>query len=295
MQIPVALLEHIAELAGAALKEEVLLTPKPGLVDCKDQGAHTDMDAALFLISIEALQPFFLQYILEGYQSNEAPAKLFQRIREIGKAAECAMFQATKGINTHKGAQFSLALILTSLGYWIRQKQIISLDQLPKLLVMDELFAFVKQLTANLLEEDLKQMNHPAQTNGERLYVQYGVGGIREEAHQGFPSLRLLAYPELKRQRAMFAHSRQLYLHLLFYLMSHVDDSNVLHRGGLAGLQYVKQTASAFLQNGGILQESYEAEIVRINQAFIDRYLSPGGCADLLALTIFLHHLYQKG
>jgi len=106
MQIPVALLEHIAGLAGAALKEEVLLTPKPGLVDCQDQGAHTDMDAALFLISIEALQPFFLQYIVQGYQSKEAPAKLFQQIREIGKAAERAMFQATNGINTHKGAQF---------------------------------------------------------------------------------------------------------------------------------------------------------------------------------------------
>ncbi len=295
MQIPVALLEHIAGLAGAALKEEVLLTPKPGLVDCQDQGAHSDMDAALFLISIEALQPFFLQYIVQGYQSKEAPAKLFQQIREIGKAAERAMFQATNGINTHKGAQFSLALILTSLGYWIRQKQIVSLAQLSEFLTIDELFAFVRQLTANILEEDLKQMSHPAQTHGEQLYVQYGIGGIREEAHQGFPSLRLLAYPELERQRTALAHPRQLYLHLLFYLMSHVDDSNVLHRGGLAGLQYVKQTAMSFLQNGGILQEAYETEIALINQAFIDRNLSPGGCADLLALTIFLHQLYQKG
>ncbi len=46
----------VPSLAVAALYAELNLTPKPGLVDCANSGAHQDMDHALFVASAGRLR-----------------------------------------------------------------------------------------------------------------------------------------------------------------------------------------------------------------------------------------------
>lgn len=281
------LVHKIAVLAADALKEEVLLTPKPGLVDCADTGAHQDMSVELFLTSIHALSPYFAQYLLEGCTNTALfEDQLFSRIQAIGIQAEQSMFHATEGINTHKGAHFSFALILTSIGIEIRQKRIHCLTELNQMLTVEE----VLHKAGNLAAYAAVKASVAMESNGERTYHQYGFGGIKEEACQGFPSL-LNACIELRKKITVYPITDDLYLHTLLHLMAHVNDSNVLHRAGLEGLQYVQTNASTLLSNGGLAQSNARTELMQFNQELIQRNISPGGSADLLALAIFFHKL----
>ena len=107
--------EYIAESIGIkayyALLEEVYTTPKPGLVDLYSCGAHTDMDVQTFERSAEALRPWFIRMAAQGYLLTCTREELFTQIRQTGIMAEKAMFQATDGVNTHKGTGLGLALV----------------------------------------------------------------------------------------------------------------------------------------------------------------------------------------
>ena len=112
--------EYIAESIGMkayyALLEEVYTTPKPGLVDLYSCGAHTDMDVQTFERSAEALQPWFIRMAAQGYLLTCTREELFTQIRQTGIMAEKAMFQATGGVNTHKGMIFTLGIFCAAAG-----------------------------------------------------------------------------------------------------------------------------------------------------------------------------------
>ncbi|VDC42667.1 2-(5''-triphosphoribosyl)-3'-dephosphocoenzyme-A synthase [Streptococcus canis] len=295
MTMTKATLTTISQLALKALLYEVSLSPKPGLVDRLDNGAHTDMTFMTFVDSATALSPFLLAYLEAGFDyAEEEPLLLFNRLRHLGKKAELAMFEATHGINTHKGLNFSLALLLGATGSYLAQNPQLRED-LNRFNQEDSLAIchLVKPMTRHLIQADLGHLNTKKElTYGEKLFLTYGIKGPRGEASEGFPTLTNHALPYF-RQTISQTDPETSQLRLLVYLMSIVEDGNLIHRGGIEAWKEVKGDMQA------LLQQELSAGKLRLalsdyNQHLVSKHLSPGGSADLLALTFyftFLEHL----
>lgn len=242
---------YLAALAAKALTEEVRLTPKPGLVDERNNGAHSDMDLPLFLRSIDALTPYFRQITALSLSGADAAA-----LQAAGLAAEAAMFRTTGGVNTHKGALFSFSVLLAALGRCLAEG--------------GDVFAHAAALVAELTP--------PQNTNGSAVALRHQVGGARAEALAGFPTAR-------KAAALLQTHDP---LTVLLWLMAHTEDTNLYYRGGAEGAAFVKAQAAAIL---AAPPKQRAALAQALDDALIDRWLSPGGSADLLALALFLRSL----
>jgi len=259
----------VPALAARALRLELDLTPKPGLVDRANSGAHRDMDYALFLASIEAITPWFARFEQAGFDYAHKPASAQLRlIRPMGIACEQAMFAATYGVNTHKGGIFSLGLLSFAAG------RLRGLDwQLSADALCDEVSAICRGLVARELAGRAQAI-----TAGEKQFRDYGLTGARGEAEQGFITVRRAVLPFWQQEQG----ERRLQSALL-RLMAVNCDSNLVSRGGMDGLRYVQRYAQQLLATG------WEADDLRqMDQALIARHLSPGGSADLLAVAYVL-------
>lgn len=279
---------EIAELfqkwCSYALMAEVSATPKPGLVDLHDNGAHTDMCFDTFAASTSAIVPFLTKMALTGFNWEKDPADgLFSAIRPLGVKAEHAMFDATLGVNTHKGMIFSMGIAAASAGWHLRTCRRFDSEAVLRL---------CGSICHDTLEKDFHaiDLSHP-KTHGEILYARYGTRGIRGEVQQGFPSIRTIALPALRRLKSNGCDDNTAYLDTLLSLMAEVDDTNVLIRTSPALLAYEKQQAARILSLGGAGTRTGMDALQQLNLDFIDRGISPGGCADLLAVTILLHKL----
>lgn len=259
----------VPALAARALRQELDLTPKPGLVDRANSGAHRDMDYALFLASIDAITPWFARFEQAGFDHAHKPAAAQLRlIRPMGIACEQAMFAATDGVNTHKGGIFSLGLLSFAAGRLRGLGWQLSADAL-----CDEVSAICRGLVARELAGRAQAI-----TAGEKQFRDYGLTGARGEAEQGFITVRRAVLPFWQQEQG----ERRLH-NALLRLMAVNRDSNLVSRGGLAGLRYVQDYAQQLLTTG------WEADDLRqMDQALIARHLSPGGSADLLAVAYVL-------
>lgn len=274
------------ELCENALMAEVSATPKPGLVDRHDSGAHKDMCFETFQASSAAIAPYITRMFDLGLLWDDAEGRgLFAAIRPVGIEAERAMFSATGGVNTHKGMIFSMGLIAAAAGLFFRTHEYF----LP-----EDILVLSGRLCRELLEADFAgiDMNNP-KTHGEVLYVRHGIKGIRGEAQQGFPSIRDISLPALRSCKNTCADDNAVYLNTLLALMSQVDDTNVLIRTNRSLLNYEKAEAARILSLGGAASSRGMEELRKLNEDFIRLNISPGGCADLLAVTILLWHLEQ--
>lgn len=270
--------ETIGNLAVQSLIDEVNITPKPGLVDRRNAGSHTDMDINTFLASAHALKPYFAQCVEIGQSTaNEPPHITFNQLRQAGLAAEKAMFAATGGVNTHKGAIFTLGILCGSIGrLWTPETPVVPIE---------ELLAQCARM-GKCAEEDFA--TGETDTAGKRLYRQRGLRGIRGEVADGLPSVSNIALPVLTEGLEKGLPSNDAAACALLQLIAQVEDSNLYHRGGEAGAAYAKQAAQELLKKS---PWPTLAQIAILDDSFIARRLSPGGCADLLAVTCFLHHL----
>ncbi|AZI86172.1 triphosphoribosyl-dephospho-CoA synthase CitG [Kosakonia sp. CCTCC M2018092] len=259
----------VPALAARALRQELDLTPKPGLVDRANSGAHRDMDYALFLASIDAITPWFARFEQAGFDHAHKPAAAQLRlIRPMGIACEQAMFAATDGVNTHKGGIFSLGLLSFAAGRLRERDWQLSADAL-----CDEVSAICRGLVARELAGRAQAI-----TAGEKQFRDYGLTGARGEAEQGFITVRRAVLPFWQQEQG----ERRLH-NALLRLMAVNRDSNLVSRGGLAGLRYVQDYAQQLLATG------WERDDLRqMDQALIARHLSPGGSADLLAVAYVL-------
>lgn len=276
--------ELFRKWCGYALMAEVSATPKPGLVDLHDNGAHTDMNYDTFAASTGAIVPWLVKMAAAGFAWEQAPEEgLFAAIRPLGMEAERAMFAATGGVNTHKGMIFSMGIVAAAGGWYLRAHE--RFDPERVLLLCGE-------MCRELLEQDFQSidLSHP-KTHGEILYARYGARGIRGEVQQGFPSIRTVSLPALRRLKNQGYEDNAAYLDTLLALMAQVDDTNVLIRTSPALLAYEKQEAARILELGGAGTEEGLEALRRLNLDFIVRNISPGGCADLLAVTILLYQL----
>ena len=271
----------MAALALEAMLDEIRATPKPGLVDLRDSGAHRDMDADTFFASARAVAPYIGEMFAAGASSTAPPQALFGSVRPMGQAAERAMFAATGGVNTHKGAIFTLGLLSAAAGrIWGNG------ETLSAAAVLDQ----CREMAAAPLAAELAAIAaRPPHTHGERLYAASGSAGIRGEAMAGFPALAQVALPALTEGKQP-DWNRQL-LYTLLRLMTVVEDSTVLHRGGAEGLAWVRREAAAFLAAYPVLTEAAMAALAALNTAFVQRNLSPGGSADLLSAAVFLRSI----
>jgi len=267
----------MAKLAVDSLLAEVNITPKPGLVDRRNNGSHKDMDIALFFASAHALEPYFRSCVEIGMKTaSMMPAETFELLRSAGLKAEQDMFRVTRGVNTHKGAIYTMGVLCGSLGrLWTPERPVADTG-----CILRESARLVQQS----VREDFASISGFL-TAGEWLYKQYGMRGIRGEVAAGLPSVAKISLPVYREclKKGMSANDAGAVA--LLHLIAEVTDTNLYHRGGEEGARFAAEAAAA------LLPEPTVEAIEKLDDAFIRRNLSPGGCADLLAVTCFLDSL----
>ncbi|WP_314259768.1 citrate lyase holo-[acyl-carrier protein] synthase [Cardiobacterium hominis] len=269
--------QAIAATMRDALITEATLTPKAGLVDAAHNGGHADMNLALFLKSADVIAPYLGDCAATGMTFAGTPASpvILAAIRPLGLAAEAAMYAATGGINTHKGAIFAFGLIAAALGRRLAAQGTATLAE-----VQDD----VRAISAGLLAE-LRQSG--GDSAGKRGYARHGIGGARGEAASGYATVSSHALPAYRQALTADGNSRRALLLALVTLYAVNDDSNTLARVGLDGLRAHQHWARTLLADRAILAD--EARLSDAIAAYARncaaKRLSAGGSADLLALT----------
>ncbi len=272
--------KSISQLATESLTDEVYTTPKPGLVDKNNSGSHCDMDIDTFVKSAHCLKSYFESAFMIGYENRNAPhADCFDVLRARGTEAEEAMYSATKGVNTHKGIIYSMGIICAAMGRLWKAEEKCTCEQI---------LCEASKLAEDAANKDFE--NIKADTAGGRLYLEYGIRGIRGEAADGFPSVRDIAMPIYTEALKSGTSSNDAGVLTLIHLIANVKDTNLYNRGGISGAQYAAARAREIIKS---LPVSVVEQAKKLDSEFIERNLSPGGCADLLALTYFLKK-YQE-
>lgn len=276
-----------AQQAQRALLYEVTITPKPGLVDRANAGAHADMDIFTFIDSACALREYFEACAQIGLDfRGKQPGDCFDALRTPGLVAEQAMKHATSGVNTHKGAIFSLGIYCAALGMGYDGES------------SDVQAAFVRcgEMTRERMAQEMERIcMQEAQTFGEAIYKKKRIGGVRAEAASGFAAVRETALPRLHAALKAGLSLNDAGLCALVSLMACTQDTNAVRRGGEKMAERIRQSAQVLdariadhLREGKLAcqMDSIHQVLGRWDEAFTEKHISPGGCADLLALTL---------
>ncbi len=249
----------VADLAERALRLELDTTPKPGLVDRQDNGAHKDMDYALMSKSISALRPYLTRLAVESAKDID-PAK----IKEIGIEAEKAMLKATGGVNTHKGALFCIGLSVAAASCLACSTGAV------------EAYSF-KELVSRVASE----IPSARGTHGAEAKRSFKAVGALENARAAYPELFTDWLPYYRSLEGDPFRCHKTLLHI----MTTLDDTNILHRRGAEGLAHAEAEAAR------LLEDFSESGLSSLNKDFIRENISPGGSADMLSLTIFINSI----
>ena len=279
---------HIGLLMQKALFYEVNTSLKPGLVDRLHNGSHKDMRLSTFINSAYSLTDYFCQCVKEGLScdcSKKELPLLFQKLRGIGKQAEKNMLFATQGINTHKGIVFSGGILCAAIGYYIstNSKDISSenfLLSLPEI---------CRCMLPELLSDYLTLTPDTTKTNGEKLYLKYKITGIRGEAKQGFPLLFNVGFPLFQAVLKKGFSLWQAGLITLLHYIACTEDTNLIIRSDYQLACKIQKNLQQFLAHA-----TYEKQLSilpKLDAFFVSRNISPGGSADMLALTYFLYFI----
>ncbi len=260
----------IAASAAHCLLLELETWPKPGLVSHVDSGSHDDMDADTFRKSARAIEPYFNDLAHAGGRGH-----VMGRLRIIGLDAEAAMIDATSGVNTHRGAIFGMGLLCAAAGARAN-------GQMDPTLPLGEI---VSRLWGDsVLDGPVLLHSH-----GSTARCRYGAGGARMEAARGFPSVYEVGLPALRRGALKVPDNAEAArVEACFALIAAVEDTNLLHRGGPSGLLFARRAAQKFLNDGGVGRSGWREHARAVHENFVRRRLSPGGSADLLAMTLFI-------
>ena len=252
----------VADLAERALRLELDTTPKPGLVDRRDNGAHKDMDYALMSKSISALRPYLTRLAVESAKDID-PAK----IKEIGIEAEKAMLKATGGVNTHKGALFCIGLSVAAASCLACSTGAV------------DAYSF-KELVSRAASE----IPSARGTHGAEAKRSFKAVGALENARAAYPELFADWLPYYRSLEGDPFRCHKTLLHI----MTTLDDTNILHRRGEEGLARAKSEAAR------LLEDFSESGLSSLNKDFIRENISPGGSADMLSLTIFIESIINN-
>lgn len=264
---------EVSQMALKAMISEVSTFPSFGLVSPISSGAHKDMDYYTFLNSAVAITPFLKKMFEVGY-SYYSPEYIFDAIRYIGKECEEKMFEATNNINTHKGMIFLMGISMAAIGKALYEnKEFYQIQDI------------IKSMVKNILD-DFKELHKKEKlTHGERLYLEYGFTGIRGQVQDG---LSVLFDNIIDNYINSDLKENDLYTQILIELMARVEDSTVVYRHDISTLRKVQSDAKDLLNMGGIFTEEGRQKCHHLEDLYIKENISPGGCADLLAISILL-------
>lgn len=266
-------IEFLAKNAVKALVDEATLTPKPGLVDRNNSGSHKDLNLALMLRSANALYNTFLE-IAEASSSKLPTEKLWKELSQIGLRGEKTMFNVTGGINTHKGAIWALGLLVCGAA-------------------MNGEYDNAKKIT--VLSSKIACYNRILQvSNGFYALENYGVTGARGEAQAAFPHVIDVALPALYNSKKKGNSEYHARIDALISLIAVVDDTCILHRGGIQALVQAKNGANKIIHNGGASTKKGFNSLIKLDKKLIKLNVSPGGSADLLAAALFLDSIKNR-
>jgi triphosphoribosyl-dephospho-CoA synthase len=264
----------IATCAVDALIAEATLTPKPALVDRRGGGAHRDLDLDTMLRSADALAPTFLAIAraASGMQPSQA---LREQLARIGREGEAAMMRATAGSNAHRGAIWIVGLLCAG----------------AAMNASHDSDAICASAAAIARHDDRYAPSAGQASHGATATARYGVSGARGEARDGFPHARLIGLPALDDARARGLGETDAQLDTLVAIIASLDDTCLLHRGGLRALRTAQHGARRVAANGGVAREPGRAAYLQLDRDLLALNASPGGAADLLAATLFLDSL----
>lgn len=270
----------VAHMATRALKAELNTTPKPGLVDSHDSGAHRDMDHALMMRSIRAMHPYFVRLATLGYDSNQLPAH--DDIVRIGIEAEKAMFNSTGGVNTYKGALFSMGLAVTAATYIIGRGEVATTTHGKEYVPNSLLSTTIIQLANGFPDTCGTHGSRAKQLAQAGCKLKSALDNAREGYSQLFGEWLPFYETRIKGDDSYVKHKT------LLRIMCDLDDTNIVYRTDYDTMLQVKTEARR------LLEDFSEAGIEDMNRDFVSRNISPGGSADMLALVVFLFGITRK-
>ncbi|MFM2477806.1 triphosphoribosyl-dephospho-CoA synthase [Celerinatantimonas sp. MCCC 1A17872] len=268
------LAQQLSQLATQALLDEVRLTPKPGLVDMRSNGAHSDLTLELMERSANSLTDTFYAIAKASYDSP-ADVSLRAEIGHLGRLGEKVMLEATDGVNTHRGAIWALGLIVSAAA--MHKGQCKSLYQLTQ--------------TAATLARIHDPRQKQQFSKGKHASMRYRIPGAKEQAQQGFPHVMQLGLPRLRESRQNGANETHARVDALLAMMATLTDTCVLSRGGLTALNTIHQGAQDVLAAGGMATSAGQQRFAKLDSDAMQLFVSPGGAADLLSATLLLDWL----
>lgn len=276
----------IGHLASMALQAELDTTPKPGLVDRNDNGAHRDMDHALMQRSIQALHPYFVRLAQLGFNGKQP---CHDEIVNIGIEAELEMFKVTGGVNTHKGALFSIGLAAVALA----GEAFCRITQAERCGTMayDDVNSKQIQSLSNSIASLARLFPDTNGTHGSKAKANNILKGALDNARDGYTQL-FKAWLPFYIDRIAEGDNYALHKTLL-RIMCDLDDTNIVYRTSMETMQEVKTEARQMLDTSRNIV-NFEAALQAMNTDYIHRNISPGGSADMLSLVVFLSCIVRK-
>ena len=272
----------IAEKVTQALLEEVYTTPKPGLVDRSNNGSHSDMTVETFERSAKALRPYWASCVEIGQDTAHLPPEqTFEQLRQPGKKAERDMFAATGGVNTHKGAIFTLGVLCGALGRLWRPEAICR--------DVERITHECSVMTKAAMRAELDALTpETAHTTGEKVFLERGLRGVRGEVSDGLLSVKNIALPMIHDAMEAGYNRNRAGVYALLALIARGRDTNMIARGGRERAAVASKWAEELLYHCSFPPLT---AVEVLNRKFVAENLSPGGCADLLSAAYLLDSL----
>jgi triphosphoribosyl-dephospho-CoA synthase len=270
-----ARVRSLAGRAVQALLDEARLTPKPALVDRRGAGAHHDLSLLLMEASALSLRPH-LEAMARAAASDAPGTRLRETLGSLGRRAEEAMLQATGGINAHRGAIWAMGLCVAAAAA-------------PGVQDADSLCRYAGKI-ARLPDGFAPAAN----SHGQLAKREYGAGGARAEAAAGFPHVCQVGLPALRAARRLGVGESFAQVAALLAIMSTLEDTCLLHRGGRQALLAAQHGAASVRAAGGAWTAEGMAEMRLLEQRLMALWASPGGSADLLAVTLFVDRVFAE-
>lgn len=283
-----------SDLALKALLYEVAVSPKPGLVDRYNSGAHKDMDFFTFIDSSVALKHYFYEIehktrALSGGGIVDAE-QLFNEISPLGLMAEDRMYESTKGINTHKGAIYALGLNLAAACEVYKTSPDESSEHKVR-----HMRQRISEYVTPSVQRHLKDLKRDSKmTYGLDQYLKYGLLGARGEAVSGYPAVFEVGLPVLNAALQEGLSLNDAAIEVLLKLITLIDDSNVIGRRGLEILKDSQHYAAAVLKHGAMRTVRGREQLLAYDAWCIQENVSHGGAADLMAVVLFHHFIHEK-
>jgi len=270
------IIEKLASLAQQSILAEISLTPKPGLVDQLSPGSHTDMNYQTFIDSTTAISQKFGELVLEGFNfQDDDLTKALPRLRKIGLQMESSMFDVTGNVNTQKGIIFLMGLSLFACGKLFSRSDHFQIEEFRDI---------IRSVCKNMVKKELLNSNSSGKSHGEKIFVKYGFSGARGEAESGFATVFNCGLPAL-------LHSKQLgdeaLIKCFLFIAAENNDTNILFRSNPEVLSTFKSFCKIAFEDFNPTNYSSVIDFCR------NENISPGGSADLLAVTIFVWSVIQ--